>query len=103
MKATLRDTSFPAGTVKGNGVSRTANCELLPETEEMVTLPPLALSSTVCFAVVPTATFAKVERGGGNGQFRLTRADAGAGKCYVQVRTEDEGIAATGPTACGSK
>ena len=44
VKATLRDTSFPAGTVNGKVVSRTANCELLLETEEMVTLPPVALT-----------------------------------------------------------
>src|SRR5580704_510196 len=64
VKAILRDTPFPAGIVSGKGVSRTANCELLLETEEMVTLPPMALSSTDLFSVVPTATSPKLSVAG---------------------------------------
>ena len=103
VKATLRDTSFPAGTVKGNGVSRTANCELLLETEEMVTLPPLALSSTVCFAVVPTATLPKLSVAGVMASSGLLAPMPAPVNVMSRFGPKTRELPPTGPTACGSK
>src|SRR5271155_1864381 len=88
VKATLRDIPFPAGTVNGKGVSSTANCALLLETEEIVTLPPLALSSTVRFSVVPTATSPKLSVAG---------AMASCGSCGLLTPTPVNAIPSPAP------
>src|SRR5580700_4856102 len=101
VKATLSDTPLPTGTVNGKGVSRTANCELLLETEEMVTLPPLALSSTVRFSVVPTATSPKLSVAGVIASAGLEVPMPVNGMLRVGPTTRE--LPAAGPTACGLK
>jgi hypothetical protein len=57
---TLSDNSSPAGMVKGNETPGTANCELLLDNDEMVTLPPPARNPSVSVSVVPTLTLPKL-------------------------------------------
>ena len=56
VKATLNDMLLPEGIVKGNEAPVNTNWELLVESEEMVTLPPVALTVIGKVSVVPTGT-----------------------------------------------
>src|ERR1700691_59680 len=101
VKATLRDTLLPTGIVNGKDVSRTANCELLLETEEMVTPPPMALSSTVRFSVAPTATSPKLSVKGVITNSGLpTPMPVNA---MFRFGPETKELPPTGPAACGLK
>src|SRR5580692_8771264 len=103
VKATLSDTPLPTGTVNGKGVSRTVNCELLLETEEMITLPPLALSSTVRFAVVPTATSPKFSVAGAIASSGLLTPMPVPVNAMSWFGPKTRELPPTGPTAFGSK
>lgn len=56
VKATLNDLLLPDAMVKGNEAPVSTNWELLVESEEMVTLPPVALTVIGNVSVVPTGT-----------------------------------------------
>src|ERR1700733_4288343 len=101
VKATLRDTSFPAETVNGNGTSSTENCKLLLEIEEIVTLPPPALSSNVRVSLVPTATLPKLSVAGIIPRCGLLTPKPVNGISSCGPATKEP--PPVGPTACGLK
>src|ERR1700727_1878732 len=57
---TSNETLWPDAMVSGNETPAIANCELLLETDETVTLPPVALRVEDWVVVVPTSTLPKL-------------------------------------------
>src|ERR1700733_7422023 len=57
---TSNETLWPAAIVSGNEAPAIANCELLLDADETVTLPPFALRVEDCVVVVPTSTLPKL-------------------------------------------
>src|SRR5271170_609195 len=103
VKATLSDTALPTETVNGKGVSRTANCELLLEIEEMVTFPALALSSNVRFSVVPTATSPKLSVAGRMASSGLLAPMPMPVNAMSRFGPKTRELPPTGPNVCGLK
>lgn len=103
VNVTFRDTSFPTGTVSGRSTPGTANCELLLDNEEMVTLAPVAFNPNVSESVIPTATLPKLSVVGAKVNSGWVDAVPVPVSGTVNDGPETKALPLASPAACGVK
>jgi hypothetical protein len=102
VNVTLSETPLPAGIVFGKTAPGRANCELLLDAEEIVTLPPTALKVAVCVAVVPTITLPKLSVAGATVNCTLALSPVPASGTFSDGPEKYE-LPPVRPVACGLK